>query len=242
MPNTRPNMRLNLPANSSSRRATTTPFEAARRRPAAGRTSNALKPGMFIMKMPSSAKPRSTSSAAMRSAAGKRRLGAGGAGRFGVGHGADGTQTPRAARRRRVATKGIVRCSNRHRRQPAQALVAGRDREALAASGRPSGAELEQAKADATLLWLKAQEDAGLDIVGDGEQSRQHFVHGFLAQVEGIDFEHKVKMGIRDNRYDAMVPQVVGAAAPRRPRPRGRGAPGARPHRQASSSSRCPGR
>jgi len=35
-------------------------------------------------------------------------------------------------------------------------------------------------------------------------------VHGFLAQVEGIDFAHKVKMGIRDNRYDAMVPQVVG--------------------------------
>jgi 5-methyltetrahydropteroyltriglutamate--homocysteine methyltransferase len=50
-----------------------------------------------------------------------------------------------------------------------------------------------------------------LDIVGDGEQSRQHFVHGFLEQVEGIDFEHKVKMGIRDNRYDAMVPQVVSA-------------------------------
>ena len=46
-------------------------------------------------------------------------------------------------------------------------------------------------------------------MIGDGEQSRQHFVHGFLEQVEGIDFEHKVKMGIRDNRYDAMVPQVV---------------------------------
>ena len=47
-------------------------------------------------------------------------------------------------------------------------------------------------------------------MIGDGEQSRQHFVHGFLERVEGIDFEHKVKMGIRDNRYDAMVPQVVG--------------------------------
>ncbi|NBP44477.1 MAG: methionine synthase, partial [Betaproteobacteria bacterium] len=54
------------------------------------------------------------------------------------------------------------------------------------------------------------QEDAGLDIIGDGEQARQHFVHGFLEQVEGIDFENKVKMGIRNNRYDAMVPQVVG--------------------------------
>jgi 5-methyltetrahydropteroyltriglutamate--homocysteine methyltransferase len=75
---------------------------------------------------------------------------------------------------------------------------------------KASGAELERAKADATLLWLKVQEDAGIDVVGDGEQSRQHFVHGFLARVEGIDFAHKVKMGIRNNRYDAMVPQVTG--------------------------------
>ena len=71
------------------------------------------------------------------------------------------------------------------------------------------GAELAQAQLDATLLWIKAQEDAGLDVVGDGEQSRQHFVHGFLEQVEGIDFEHKVEMGIRNDRYKAMVPQVV---------------------------------
>jgi len=76
---------------------------------------------------------------------------------------------------------------------------------------KAEGTDLAQAKADATLLWIKAQEDAGLDVIGDGEQSRQHFVHGFLEQVEGIDFEHKVKMGIRDNRYDAMVPQVISA-------------------------------
>ena len=74
---------------------------------------------------------------------------------------------------------------------------------------KQAGASLQQAKADATLLWIKAQEDAGLDIIGDGEQARQHFVHGFLEQVEGIDFDNKVKMGIRNNRYDAMVPQVV---------------------------------
>ncbi len=75
---------------------------------------------------------------------------------------------------------------------------------------RTQGAELQEAKRDATLLALKMQEDAGLDIVTDGEQSRQHFVHGFVEAVSGIDFEHKVKMGIRDNRYEAMVPQVVG--------------------------------
>jgi 5-methyltetrahydropteroyltriglutamate--homocysteine methyltransferase len=72
-----------------------------------------------------------------------------------------------------------------------------------------SGEALAEAKRDATLLWIKSQEDAGIDTVGDGEQSRQHFVHGFLESVEGIDFEHKVKMGIRNNRYDAMVPTVV---------------------------------
>ncbi len=74
---------------------------------------------------------------------------------------------------------------------------------------RAQGPELERAKRDATLLWLKEQEAAGIDTVTDGEQSRQHFVHGFLEFVEGIDFEHKVKMGIRNNRYDAMVPVVV---------------------------------
>jgi 5-methyltetrahydropteroyltriglutamate--homocysteine methyltransferase len=71
------------------------------------------------------------------------------------------------------------------------------------------GAALARAKADATLLWIKLQEDAGLDLIGDGEQSRQHFVHGFLEQVEGIDFANKVEIGIRNDRYKAMVPQVV---------------------------------
>ncbi len=74
---------------------------------------------------------------------------------------------------------------------------------------RAQGPELARAKLDATLLWIKTQEDAGLSTIGDGEQSRQHFVHGFLEQVEGIDFEHKVEMGIRKDRYKAMVPQVV---------------------------------
>ena len=74
---------------------------------------------------------------------------------------------------------------------------------------KAEGAELAQAKLDATLVWIKTQEEAGLTVIGDGEQSRQHFVHGFLERVEGIDFEHKVEMGIRNDRYKAMVPQVV---------------------------------
>ncbi len=80
----------------------------------------------------------------------------------------------------------------------------------LWAPWRLQGAELESAKRDATLLAIKIQEDAGIDIVGDGEQARQHFVHGFLERVEGIDFAHKVEMGIRKDRYKAMVPTVTG--------------------------------
>jgi 5-methyltetrahydropteroyltriglutamate--homocysteine methyltransferase len=75
---------------------------------------------------------------------------------------------------------------------------------------RLSGGELAQAKLDATLLAIKLQEDAGIDIVCDGEMSRQHFVHGFLEFVDGIDFANKIEMGIRGDRYKAMVPQVRG--------------------------------
>ena len=81
----------------------------------------------------------------------------------------------------------------------------------LWAPWRLSGADLARGKTDATILAIKLQEDAGIDIVSDGEQSRRHFVHGFLEFVDGIDFEHQVPMGIRDNRYTAMVPKVVEA-------------------------------
>jgi 5-methyltetrahydropteroyltriglutamate--homocysteine methyltransferase len=79
----------------------------------------------------------------------------------------------------------------------------------LWAPWRSKGDELARAKRDATMLAVKLQEDAGVDIVTEGEQARQHFVHGFLEKVEGIDFAHKVEMGIRKDRYKAMVPQVV---------------------------------
>jgi 5-methyltetrahydropteroyltriglutamate--homocysteine methyltransferase len=79
----------------------------------------------------------------------------------------------------------------------------------LWAPWKSQGDELARAKRDATLLAVKIQEDAGIDIVTEGEQARQHFVHGFLEKVEGIDFAHKVEMGIRKDRYKAMVPQVV---------------------------------
>ena len=80
----------------------------------------------------------------------------------------------------------------------------------LWAPWKSKGEELARAKRDATLLAVKLQEDAGIDIVTEGEQARQHFVHGFLEKIEGIDFAHKVEMGIRNDRYKAMVPTVTG--------------------------------
>jgi 5-methyltetrahydropteroyltriglutamate--homocysteine methyltransferase len=89
--------------------------------------------------------------------------------------------------------------------------------EKLWAPWRLAGEELAQGKRDATLIWLKEQEDSGIDIVTDGEQSRIHFVHGFLERIEGIDWGKKTKMGIRNNRYEAEVPTVTGPVRRRGP-------------------------
>ena len=75
---------------------------------------------------------------------------------------------------------------------------------------RLEGAALEAAKLDATILAIKLQEDAGIDIVSDGEQARVHFVHGFLANLDGIDFQRRQVIGIRADRYKAEVPTVTG--------------------------------
>jgi 5-methyltetrahydropteroyltriglutamate--homocysteine methyltransferase len=80
----------------------------------------------------------------------------------------------------------------------------------LWAPWRLEGSLLDEGKRDATILAVKEQEAAGIDIVSDGEQAREHFVHGFLHGLDGIDFDKKVRMGIRDNRYEADVPTVTG--------------------------------
>jgi 5-methyltetrahydropteroyltriglutamate--homocysteine methyltransferase len=79
-----------------------------------------------------------------------------------------------------------------------------------------SGAELAEAKRDAVLVALGEQEAAGIDIVSDGEQSRQHFVHGFLEAIDGVDFTRRVTIGIRADRYKAEVPTVTGPLVRRR--------------------------
>jgi len=67
-------------------------------------------------------------------------------------------------------------------------------------------------KQDALILSLHEQQHAGIDIVSDGEQTRQHFVTTFIEHLDGVDFEKRKTVRIRD-RYDASVPSVVGAVS-----------------------------
>ena len=79
-----------------------------------------------------------------------------------------------------------------------------------------AGAQLAEAKRDAVRLVLADQEHAGIDIVTDGEQTRRHFVTTFIESLDGVDFQHKKTVRIR-NRYDADVPVVVGPVVRREP-------------------------
>jgi len=82
---------------------------------------------------------------------------------------------------------------------------------------RLAGEELTRGKERAAAEWIAHQEDAGLDVVTEGEMFRTHFVHGFLEHIQGIDWTKKTPMGIRDNRYTVDVPTVTGPVS--RPAP-----------------------
>ena len=56
------------------------------------------------------------------------------------------------------------------------------------------------------------QQLAGIDIISDGEQTRQHFVTTFIEHLSGVDFQNRKTVKIRD-RYDASVPVVVDEVA-----------------------------
>ncbi|HXR55542.1 MAG TPA: methionine synthase [Casimicrobiaceae bacterium] len=88
--------------------------------------------------------------------------------------------------------------------------------EALWAAWKLEGNALFEGKRDAVRLVVRDQERAGIDIVSDGEQTRRHFVTTFIEGLDGVDFEHRKTVRIR-NRYDASVPVVVGAVARRQP-------------------------
>ncbi|MEP9417374.1 methionine synthase [Gordonia sp. VNQ95] len=76
--------------------------------------------------------------------------------------------------------------------------------------------ELRDGKLDAQTLAAHEQSRAGLDIISDGEQTRQHFVTTFIEHLSGVDFERRETVRIRD-RYDASVPTVVGAVSREKP-------------------------
>ncbi|AGV16906.1 methionine synthase [Vibrio alginolyticus] len=78
------------------------------------------------------------------------------------------------------------------------------------------GEELIDGKRDALRVALQEQELAGVDIVSDGEQTRQHFVTTFIEHLSGVDFENRKTVTIR-NRYEASVPTVVGPVSRTKP-------------------------
>ena len=78
------------------------------------------------------------------------------------------------------------------------------------------GDDLNQGKRDALLVSLQEQLHAGIDIVSDGEQTRQHFVTTFIEHLHGVDFEKRETVRIR-NRYDASVPTVFDAVSRQKP-------------------------
>ncbi|MEO8445563.1 MAG: methionine synthase [Gammaproteobacteria bacterium] len=82
--------------------------------------------------------------------------------------------------------------------------------ETLKGAWKLSGAALEDGKRRAATDWLRHQDEAGIQIVTNGEVFRTHFVHGFLEGLTGIDWQKMTRMGIRNNRYELDVPTVVG--------------------------------
>lgn len=88
--------------------------------------------------------------------------------------------------------------------------------ETLWSAWKLEGNELLDGKQDALRLALQQQQLAGIDIVSDGEQSRQHFVTTFIEHLAGVDFNKRETVRIR-NRYDANVPTVVGPVSRKKP-------------------------
>lgn len=78
------------------------------------------------------------------------------------------------------------------------------------------GDALVEGKQDALRAAVHEQRQRGIDIVSDGEQTRQHFVTTFIEHLSGVDFENRETVRIR-NRYDASVPTVVGAVKREKP-------------------------
>ena len=68
---------------------------------------------------------------------------------------------------------------------------------------------LEQAQDDATILAIRAQELAGLDIITDGEIRRESYSNRFATALGGIDLENPATVVARSGKTN-QVPRVVG--------------------------------
>jgi 5-methyltetrahydropteroyltriglutamate--homocysteine methyltransferase len=88
--------------------------------------------------------------------------------------------------------------------------------ETLWAPWRLEGDVLAEGKQDALRAAVQEQRRRGIDVISDGEQTRQHFVTTFIDHLSGVDFERRETVRIR-NRYDASVPTVVGAVSREQP-------------------------
>src|SRR5688500_19563777 len=75
---------------------------------------------------------------------------------------------------------------------------------------------LAEAQNDATLLAIKAQEAAGLDIITDGEIRRESYSNHFATALEGVDLDHPGTVRNRSG-IDIPVPRVTSEL--RRPGP-----------------------
>src|ERR1700685_4032588 len=75
---------------------------------------------------------------------------------------------------------------------------------------------LEQARDDATILAIRAQELAGLDIITDGEMRRESYSNRFATALSGVDLDNPGKIVSRTGN-EASVPRVTGKIQRLRP-------------------------
>src|SRR5713101_1852402 len=68
---------------------------------------------------------------------------------------------------------------------------------------------LEEPQNDATLLAIRAQEDAGLDIITDGETRRESYSNRFATALDGVDLDNP-GMALDRSGHPNPVPRVVG--------------------------------
>jgi 5-methyltetrahydropteroyltriglutamate--homocysteine methyltransferase len=75
---------------------------------------------------------------------------------------------------------------------------------------------LEQAQEDATLLAIRAQEDAGLDIITDGEMRRESYSNRFATALDGVDVDNP-GTALDRSGHPNPVPRITGPIRRRHP-------------------------